>query len=106
LRESPNEDLPVLWTVKIEAASSDDEPHHHILPTMCRCLMLLDPQRSTRTCDPNGWKIAVGLEVDDVHIAVIIAAGCLLSAELESGLPFCPLIAITVTDGDFAAARK
>ena len=63
----------MFWTVIIEVASPDDEPLRHILPSMRRCLMLLCPQRSTGTCDPNGWKISIDLEVDDVHIAGITA---------------------------------
>lgn len=96
----------MLWVVEVQTTSPDDELGGDLLSTLQSCLRGLLHDQPSGNCDTNGWAISITVVADDMRRAWHVAMNRLFEAATESGLPLWPLVAVSVTHVEYAAAMN
>lgn len=92
------------WVVEVQTASYDDEIREDLVSRLTACRNYLGPHRSTGSSDDEGWDLRILVDAADLAEAWRLAMSSIFEAAAASGLPFWPVVAVSVMDAEYAAA--
>jgi hypothetical protein len=94
------------WVVEIQASSPDDQLEDDLIAQLTSCISLLGQDKSSGTCDEDGWALSLCIPAEDARAAWNLGMNMAFEAAMTSGLPLWPIASISVIDGEYAASMS